>query len=338
MAETIITKARDRYYLHRYVFPFVKRNRDRVITKDNTICLFCHPRGGSTWLAEILLQIPNSCLIDEPLQKGKINGAGIIIKQPYRNAFNVAGRRYYDEQPIPPEADWPDGEKLLTDIISGRIDALSLYEEAGIERLKNAETYIVKFNFAHLTANFLLNHFPVKAILLTRHPCAVVASQLKISIFTKNDFKRKREFPESKFKEVFEKYERIYETVTSFEEYLAFIWSLKVRESLYAKRNINNRLIVAYETLLTDFFEETQRIFKWIGKDVPDKITELQFKPSVSTKSHSLKRIKTKQQLTAWKNDLSQKQINKILNIVEKFEIDIYSDDPEPNYDILYNM
>jgi len=41
---------------------------------------------------------------------------------------------------------------------------------------------------------------------------------------------------------------------------------------------------------------------------------------------------------TAWKKELTKKQIREILNIVEKFEIDIYTDAPEPDYDRLYNL
>jgi len=338
MIKNTLNRIKDRYYLHHDIFPFVKRNKNRVITKENTICLFSHQRSGSTWLAEILLQIPNSCLIDEPLQLGKIKGQGLISNQNYRDTFNVKDRRFYDEQPIPINAEWLEAEKLVADIIGGRIDSLSLYDETGPKRLKNANIYIVKFNFGHLLSNWLINKFSVNSIMLFRHPCAVVASQLKIKPFKAIDFTEKKEFPDFRYKVIIEKYDSIYKTLNSFEEYLAFMWSIKIKEALFQKNYKNDWLNVAYESLVTNFENETQRIFKWIDKDLPEKLTDLQFKPSISTKFHSIERIKTNQQLKAWENDLSKKQIKEILNIVEKFEIDIYSTAPEPDYDILYSL
>lgn len=338
MTENILNKIIDRYHLHRYVFPFVKRNKNRVITRENTICLFCHQRSGSTWLAEILLQIPETCLIDEPLQLGKIKGRGLISNNKYRSIFDIKGRRFYDEQPIPPKAKWMDAEELVADIIGGRIDALSLYNEAGFERLKTARIYITKFNFGHLLSNWLVDRFSTSTIVLTRHPCSVVASQLQVKDFKKPDYIPDKAFPDFRYKDVIRKYDNIYRTIKSTEEYLAFMWSVKIKEAIYHKSHEADWLNVAYESMLTDFEGETQRIFNWIGKDIPGELTDFRYRPSVSASAHSIERIQTNQQLNAWKYDLSTKQIHEIINIVEKFEIDIYSIDPEPNYDILYNM
>ncbi len=259
------------------------------------------------------------------------------MDQPYRKILNPAGKKFYDEQPIPIDADWIEAGKMIDDILRGRIDSLALYDEAGPIRLKTAETYIVKFNFGHLLMNWLVNKFPVRSIMLTRHPCAVVASQLRINAYGEKDFAINKVFPDFRYMEVIQKYNYIYKTVTSIEEYLAFWWSIKIKETLYNKTSELQWLNVAYESLLTNFESETQRIFTWIDKDLPENLTDLQFKPSISTKPHSMTRIKTNNQLKAWENDLSKTQIKNILNIVEKFEIDIYSSALEPDYSKLYN-
>ncbi len=338
MSVSILNKIRDRYYLHRHVFPFVRRNQKRVISRENTICLFCHPRGGSTWLAEILLQIPGSCLIDEPLQKGKIKTEGILKEQnqPYRHILDPADKLFFEELYISPDAEWKEAEFLFSDILGGRMDSLSLYDEAGPQRLKNAHTYIVKFNYGHLVMQWLINKFPVTPVILTRHPCAVVASQMKMKmpeiqnfgkIITSNDFERRG---------IVKKYVDVFSNITRVEEYLAFWWSVKVKETLYALLPQMKYLIIAYESLLTNFEDEIKRLFEWTGKDIPQNLGALRFRPSASTHASSIDRIHNKKQLMAWKSELSDDQIKKIFNIVEKFEIDIYGSDPEPDYKKLY--
>ena len=42
------------------------------ITPQNTLLIFANPRGGSTWLAEILNEIPDTALALEPLYKDKL--------------------------------------------------------------------------------------------------------------------------------------------------------------------------------------------------------------------------------------------------------------------------
>ncbi len=339
MTKRIINKIRDRYYLHRFVFPFVKRNENRVIKEENTLCLFCHPRGGSTWLAEILLNIPDSCLIDEPLQKGKIKNKGVLKNrsQPYRSLLNPDNNLLFEELSIPVRSHWKEAEYLFSDILGGRIDALSLYDEAGPRRLANAETYIVKFNYGHLIMNWLTDRFPVTPVLLTRHPCAVVASQLKMKIVSKADFKNRKNPPALFRQGVLNKYLPVFTGISGIEEYLAFWWSVKMKETLKHRQQQNKGLIIAYEGMLLSFEKEMRRLFDRIKKDPPDHLAALKFKPSASTDARSVARIKENVQLSGWKEELSQIQIRKILGVVEKFGIDVYGPEPEPDYDKLYN-
>ena len=97
----IISKVNDRQTLFRYIYPFVKENNDRTITQDNTLCLFCQARGGSTWLAEILLNIPKSILIDEPLWRGKMVAPFIAPNYFDRKVVEVADLNFFFNQHIP---------------------------------------------------------------------------------------------------------------------------------------------------------------------------------------------------------------------------------------------
>ena len=55
-----------------------------------------------------------------------------------------------------------------------------------------------------------------------------------------------------------------------------------------------------------------------------------------ATKNNSLSHLKSKSQLTTWKEELSKDQVRIILDVLYKLEIDIYSDRAEPDYAKLY--
>ena len=106
--ENIFSKIHDRITLFRHIIPFIRKNERRIISPQNTLCLFCQPRGGSTWLAEIFLHISNSILIDEPLWRGKVK---VPFKKPdfhTRKVPQISDLKFFYNQHIPEEVDWPE--------------------------------------------------------------------------------------------------------------------------------------------------------------------------------------------------------------------------------------
>ena len=70
---SILEKIAIRFKIWRYLNPFIRsRLKSGNTCSDNNIYLFTLPRSGSTWLAELLLNIQDSYLIDEPLWSGNI--------------------------------------------------------------------------------------------------------------------------------------------------------------------------------------------------------------------------------------------------------------------------
>ena len=177
--ENKISKIHDRLILYRYIFPFIKKNKERIISPQNTLCLFCQPRGGSTWLAEIFLHIPNSVLIDEPLWRGKVTMP--FSKPDYysRKVPQISVLNFFYNQYIPEDVNWAEAQTLFENILSGRAASVGLYNEQNLKRLRKGDYYITKFCYANLLMPWLIDRFNFNAILMTRHPCAVVASQLK---------------------------------------------------------------------------------------------------------------------------------------------------------------
>lgn len=334
--DQIFSKIHNRLVLYRHVFPFVKRNKDRVITRENTICLFCHPRGGSTWLAELLLHLPGSTLIDEPLWRGNITEPFGMPDAHARKVPAISELGFFYYQYIPESATWPEARQTFSEILAGRVPSSGLYEEQGWHRLRYNNLHIVKFCYGNMLMPWLMKQFDVRAILLTRHPCAVVGSQLQHPSWRDiriHDHLKVADFPYNEpYRLALEKIGKI----TSRETYLACIWALNFKHTAMHPDNNRRWLTVSYERLLTNYEAEIQRISRYVGVDLSTMEINYQ-KPSRSGSQNSGSPIDPEIRLMSWKTTLNEDQIMEILRVLEVFEIDIYGRHPEPDYDRLYS-
>ncbi len=325
-----ISKACDRYYLHRYVYPFNKRNSDRQINQNNTIALFSFPRSGSTWLSELLLTIPNSCLFDEPLQRNHIGSPIELPDFSTRKFREVAEKDFYFFQPIPEDTEDEDLKSMMTRLLRGQAVSIGLYDDYGLHRLDQAEVFLVKFNYGMLLSSWLLKHFQVTALFLIRNPYACMASILQHELSQKLIIPDEIHVPAFSYNEVYLQYESIYRSIKTPEEYYTFLWCLNIKEGL-EKSKEGSFLIVFYEDLLLNYEQEISRIFSHFRKPVPPEIFDLQLKPSASTYQHSLKTITGRDQLDAWQRHLTGTQKDNISRILNDFGILLYEDDGLPN-------
>ena len=331
----ISSKVHDRFTLFRYIYPFVKKNKGRVITNENTLCLFCQPRGGSTWLAEVLLNIPNSALIDEPLWRGKVSEPFQIPDYYSRKVNQISDLNFLYNQHIPESSTWPETKSTFKEILTGRVPSIGLYDEQDLGKLKNGEFYITKFNYANLLMPWLVNQFNFNSILLTRHPCAVIASQLKLPSWKDIDPLNVDISGDIPYKEYYLSALKKIGEIDSKEKYLALIWALGFKNTAMHIENNNKWLTISYEGLLTNFHHEIKRINQWFPFALNIEMIDYK-KPSKSTKLSSIKYLKNDEQLSSWKKELTKKQIATIMDVLVKFEIDIYSEKLEPEYDLLY--
>jgi hypothetical protein len=334
--ENILTRLRDRFLLHYHVYPFIRKNKNRHINRYNTICLFGHARGGTSWLTEILLKIEHSCILDEPLLR-HIPTTSSKPDPWLRKMQAVEKLGFYFNQPIPEYSIWPEAYAMFEHLFKGQVVSLGLYDQYGLAPMRGAENFIVKINQGHLLMHWLLRNFDVSAILLLRHPCAVVASQLKFDFFGRIELEIDRGFPQFKHREVYDQYSHIYKEVDSIEGYLAFLWSVQVKHSLYHPDNNRRWLTVAYEKLLMDFENEISRIFAFLNRPVPRNAMQQRMVPSAWTDPRSIPFIRQGKQLDAWQRELTGVQIANIFNVVDQFGIDAYDLSCEPAYDKIYS-
>lgn len=319
------------------LLPFALKNRHKNNDFEHSVVsLFNSPRGGSTWLAEILAKsIPRSALVWEPLFRHKKVFNSVINPFAYPELWklNVKWHQY-----LPEDKDYPEFEAFFHKLFNREIVNLKLYRFNKINTIPSADLFIYKFCFANNMLPWLTRHFNIKPVLLVRHPCAVVASQLNFKPFH-FVYKKPATFKARSVPDELLHYQDILDSIQTPEESLAARWALNHKLLLDHSQNNINWLTLTYEKLCVAPETELKRLFDYIDRPFPENPEEILYTPSATTShnSSSSRDIKNKNQIYSWKQKLSQEQIDNILNIVRRFDINAYSDDPEPDYDIVYN-
>ena len=296
--------------------------------REKLIVLCGVPRGGTTWLFEVLLNtVPGTCGIWEPLDLRSSSLPGQL---------NFSWRQHIDT-----DTRWPQAEDFFGHLFTGTYLNVSLIHHYGFfEFLKEnvlSDTYLIKFCRANRLLMWMIRRFEIKnSILLIRHPCAVVASQLFHRGWNHVLEDKTAEHPivSSDYLQQHGWIHSIVKEARTPEEKLAVTWCLDYYIPL-AQLRPHPWLLVSYERLVTDGHIEMQRIFDMIGCDPPDNLTRHLARPSKTTMQDSNVYQHTNP-LATWKRRLSKDQQERILTIVSEFGLDFYTDSLEPDYGRLY--
>ena len=151
-----------------YLFDKAILKTKKIQIKD-TILLVGSPRSGTTWLMEIFESIPEYTNLFEPFNP---------IFFPEISRFGFSHKPY-----VPVNASWPDCENYLKRVFTGRIYTLlpqyKLNLETIMHRLTNKKLVVKAINLNRLLP-WIVNKFQIRnSYFIIRHPCAVIASQLK---------------------------------------------------------------------------------------------------------------------------------------------------------------
>ena len=312
---------------------------DKIISKgkkfnlNDSILIAGSPRSGTTWLMEIFKNIPGYTYLFEPLQP-------FWFPSSQKAGFN--SRSY-----LSPEVNWPEGEEYFKKIFTGQIvSSIPLYEHV----LKTAmgrlfkKKLIVKAIRLNRLLPWIDKGFQLRNITyIIRHPCAVIASQLKTGFCgyhdyppfcnrfpTKDEIITEASAIDILEPNLIEKLERI----KTIEEFLAAAWCLDNYVPLYHSDS-NNWNMIFYEKLVTDGETELRKLFCEIGEeDSADLAINQLRKPSILTVEKELETVLSPDiQLSKWKKSLSKDKIKRILSVVEDFGLDFYTEKIEADYD-----
>jgi len=291
-----------------------------------TIIISAVQRGGSTWLGEVLGGLNDTTLLWEPLdpshptKKFHLRFFGLDYSAPEPQIW---WRPY-----IPDNADWPEARAFFHRLLTGQF----VNPSPLIKTLRPTKHYLLKFVRANrllpwLTANFELR----PPVFLVRHPCAVVASQLRHIGWAK--CKPPYVVTPSRHSDEFhEPYREFLATLRTFEEAFAAQWCLDQLVPLQHPDNDRKWVTIAYEQLVRDGTSAFANLYARLGLAAPPNLEEIVERPSRTAKTGS-PILNGGDQLSGWRKQLSSAQIKQILAVVKRFGLaDLYSDALEPNY------
>ena len=112
-------------------------------------------------------------------------------------------------------------------------------------------------------------------------------------------------------------------------ELFAALWCLD-NYILLSNPNPHPWYTVFYEKLVLDREFELKNIFNAIGEKIPKNALDRMKKPSGSVFLNT--DFKTENRLIQWKNSFTRNQVKKVLNVLDLFDFNFYSEDLEPDY------
>lgn len=278
---------------------------------SKVLLLTSSPRSGSTWLGNILRAIPKSSVLFEPLH---------LTHVPEAKEAGFTWRTF-----VQPGTRWPEGSAFLRRVFEGRVVNEWTCREMSFHEACRSSTMIVKSVRANRLLPWICREFHVRTpILLIRHPCAVIASQLKAENW-RTSLRPEcppylDDYPE--FRSILSKTQRI-------EEHLAALWALDQLPPLM-QEGPSPWIVVTYEELLLRLEETMSRISRECKFKIDlDAAKERARKPSSVVHDSGMSGIE------GWRHQLSEKQIARIIETVHGFGIHFYNEQIEPEYDIL---
>lgn len=286
---------------------------------NDTILVSAPGRGGSTWLAEIVAALPGRVLLWEPLHLGNNPGC---------TKYGFTWQNY-----VCPGAAAPEKQAYLERLFRGQelstrtLTSLNFHAS----RLIAPKGYVVKFVNANMMLYWLCRHFPLRTVLMVRHPCAVVSSQLIHGAWG-GLRKEQCTIPDGLF-EAYPHFRDVYEGIRGPEEVLAFEWAMQTYVPL-AQPLPHPWLLTTYEGLVERGPEEVERIFAYLGEPVPPAAYEGLAAASATTVSDS-NVAAGKNPLVGWRSRLSSAQVDNILRVTSAMGIDFYTEDVLPIEELL---
>jgi hypothetical protein len=272
------------------------------------------PRGGTTWLAETIAKAYQSeRMLWEPLQDGNIAKDGLGLTK----------RPFIDEQTAAPEVESFFHSLLHAKQANAHLIRLRKYPKNMLTLVRNQRLFI-KFVCGNGVVGYLRRRFGIPTpLVILRHPCAVVASQLRMGQWEDHPhidpelLKRKPELAD------------IIDHKAPLAERLAMTW---VGDVLAAKENAADLHIVYYEDLVLTGAEALRPAFEsWGWEELPASLHGIMGQPSSTTHDWAdLESVEGK--LGRWRNELEQISIERILHIAYYIEENDYNNDVLPKF------
>lgn len=286
--------------------------RPKVTLEPRDALVICaDPRGGSTWLTELLSAIPGVSIVWEPLDVGRVQ------------LFRDLGFNY--RQYIPEDGEAPEAFRAFDNLFRGRCRDHHLMQRTSPCAMRDASRLLVKFCRATQLLPWMVRQFNFnqRPIHLLRHPCAVVASQIKYGAWADVD----PEFCEEEVcrDPLLRPYADLLLSIKTIEERLAAFWAVANKVALDSRSRERGWITIHYEHLVLDSRTALAEVSDDWQVDL-DSLSSRMGAPSATTLSSSpITRGAVRKQLEYWKSSLDECQTTRILDTVGAIGVSEYS-------------
>lgn len=268
-------------------------------------------RSGTTWLAEILAA-----------ELGRR-----ILFEPFHPELVDAYRGYSLFQYLRPDADDPELERFVRLLLAGRLRHPWIDRQVNTLRPRGR---VLKDVRACLLLGWLRRRFPeVPILFLVRHPCAVVASRMRLGWATDGDIDPLLEQPDLVEDYLADHLDAI-RAASSDEEKHAIIWCVHHLVPLrqFGKGGVR---LVFYEELCRDPAAELALAFEALGRRPGARALKAARRPSMTAVSESAV-VGGTDPTRGWRRSLGDAGVERVLGVVEAFGLGgLYRDGaPQP--------
>ena len=292
----------------------LKATASRSYELSRTLVIAGSPRSGTTWLAELLNEIPRSAILFEPEHLQHVAEA------------RDAGLTWHTIKE--PEEAWAEGERFFGRVLRGQLINGWTASHVPLGRSIAPQTWIVKFVDANFMLGWLARQFAIRPpVLLIRHPCSVIASQFRRGWSNPHPPRLK------KFLAKYPQFADYIESLSDPAEYSAALWSMQTFAPMTLPRPWPF-ILMTYEELAANPGEELTRLFNAWNLEMPSGVIRSAVRPSGTTDMDSALHAGSDTTL-AWRKSLSDQQIAGILRVIRRFGLDFYDESPRPDLERL---
>ena len=282
-----------------------------TLRAEDAIVICADPRGGSTWLYEMLSRINGVAGLWEPLHIGQVS---------HFRKIGFGWRHYIAENESVPAA-----RKAFEDLFQGRCRDPYILHRTSFNSFRDAELLLVKFCRATQLLPWLSREFGFvrRPVHLVRHPCAIVASKIKYGAWdtVRPAFSEQDILSDPLMRPYADELQRI----NTIEARLAAVWALTNQVALNHPQREQRWLTVSYEGLVSSPVDTLSRVLSDWKLSLDADIEEIILRPSKTTlKSSPIALGEEMAQLSYWQKSLTPSQIRSILDTVEALGVGIY--------------
>jgi hypothetical protein len=293
-------------------------------------------RSGTTWVQDSLAEANGLRTVFEPL-----------------HPIGVPASRRFSYKYINADADIPELKEFMGKVLGGnyhsvwmnyriRPDRFNCFRVGPSKAAFNVRKLVrhywkyrshqdsglaVKFIRANLMLPWLARQYAYPIVLITRHPCAVIASRLKLggeAWASRQALDRYRSDPSVVDLIKYQFGINISETF-SVVEALTCVWCIENILPMQWAEEVGY-VVSAYESLLTRPDQEWKRVIRALGlSHVPSK--SLREAPSQQASAQMQSLTFTESHLDNWKQVLTTEQVNAVSSILELFSFSGYTVD-----------